>query len=620
MDINNSLSSQIKVDKSINARPVKKSADASPIREVSASGTEQAKTAELKEGQIIRGQIIDHRYNKVTIKLESSSQIITARLSDEISLNIGETASFIVSEADSGELVIKLLPDTSGTNEAVIQKALMAANLTITDRSKAIVQELLSQRLPVDKHTLQTLIRLSAKHHDASPLCLVLMYKNKIPINAGNIQQFQAYLNGTHQLLYKIQNISAGLSKILNLSSDINPQTTNSAIYQSLPAAGTGQAGTAFTENNQTSNINMHQGQDVQAQALSPFSFAASQTDTANNMLQNLFSVNDRLLDICLSTVGTENQQQAQGQAIALHTNGRISEPSGEYEAAGMLPNTAKLSDMQPNAASLADIMEDSEVQLLLKHLSAAPDTNGIRERIAGKSASAFETLAFIKESLPNLDKNQLIRLLTGAEYSKLLEQAFFKKWTLAAENVSKKNLVKNFYKQLEADLKEINRLLSSLSESDDKAALTEPLDKIQNNLQFMKDLNNAFAFIQLPVDFKNSRMHADLYVLNRKKALNDGNQSLTVHLYLETENLGKLNIHLKLSRNRIDAIFYPEESEAAGIIKDNLPMLVSNLQQKGYTAVAEVQENTEKANLFQKLIGLDMQDSMTRYSFDIRT
>lgn len=617
MDVNNSLPSRFKVGKSISTPAGR--ADAARSR--ASSGTEQSKMPELKEGQIIRGQIIDHRYNEVKIQVEPGNQVITARLVGDNTLSIGQGASFIVSEADSDGLVLKLVPREANTNESIIIKALTAAGLTASDRSKAIVAELLNQRMPVDKNTLQTLIRLAATHRDASPLCLVLMYKNNIPINGKNLQQFQAYLEGTHQLLNKIKIISTNISKLLMTGQ-------SSSLGISLSVAPTGSqltsAGGLLTPAgdlvslDQSINISPESAtasNTAEAIPLLPNSGLTGSEFASENVLQNALAVNSRLIDIYMSTNGEKAQPQTVTTAQEMAAGITPSDIQGQSNG---LPTEI----VSPaSTISLADIIDDGETALLLKQLSDAPGIDGIKERIANKTATVAEFLSYIKSSMSSMEADQAISLLTSTEYKSLLEKAFFKKWTITSDSVSKKQSVKDFYKQLEADLKEINRLISSLADGDDKAALHDPVDDMQSNLQFMKDLNNAFAFIQLPVDFKDRQFHTDLYVMSRKRSLADKNQSLTVHLYLETANLGKLNIHLKMTDKRVETIFYPAANEAAAIIRDNLPHFIEALQGKGYMATANVSEKKEEAGAFKRLLEQDVQDGViTRYSFDIRT
>lgn len=627
MDINNflPLSSRTKANKSTAAQAGKRSA--APSRAGFTSDSGQNKPVQLTEGQVIRGEIIDHRYNEVKIRLEGQKQIITARLSGETTVSIGQNAGFIVSEAAPDRLVLKLLPSGADETASIIIKALTAAGLAITDRSREIAAELIMHKMPLDRHTLQTLARLGAMHRQASALSLVLMHKNNIPVNSANLQQFQAYLDGTHQLLYKIKDITGNISRILNAAIGSDPAGTGP-----LPVFPGSEANTA---NSYDVNVGInHTGsglssEQADASQATDGTTAGSTLAGAENPLQNqgyhmqantlskALAINSRLIDIYLSASNADTGAPAQAQATEARS--------------GNLPAESRSDNMQAGTVSaytpavLADIVDETEIQLLLKQLSDVPNIGGIKERIAEKSATVSEVLGFIKNSQAFLDAGQLVKLLTSPEYARLLERAFFKKWTIAPENVSKKQSVKGFYRQLETDMEEIGRLVRALEDSDDRTAIQEPLDDMQGKLQFMKDLSNALAFLQLPVDLKDRQLHADIYVLNRKRGQIDNGQGLTVHLYLETVHLGKLNINLKMTGNRLDAVFLPENTDVAAIIRDNLPVLISSLQSRGYITTAEVSDGQKDdkgdAGPLGMLLTQDIRDgSIARYSFDIRT
>lgn len=621
MDINRPLSSRLKLTKPLSTEAGKKGAEVARNR--SSSAAEISNKLELKEGQLLKGQIIDHRHNEIKLMVEPGNQVISARISDEVSLAIGQYAGFIVSEATSDSLVLRLLPQEAQANDSIILKALTAAEIAINARSKAIVEELLAQRMPVDKHTLQTLIRQSAANREASPLCLVLMYKNNIPVNSKNLQQFQAYLDGTHQLLYKIKDITQNIAKILNAPSypeavfsdfsdpaSVSPDLTNPGFVlsnlQPVTEASVINSGAADKIINPFIEVSLRQT-------------GPSQTDI-NPMSDNILSLNDNILRYAL-TINDELIRIYQTDTeIDLWQSPEV---INHNNPGNLLTEEAQELKLQPEYQiyKLTDVMKQDDINTLLKHLSSAPDPGGLKNSIANGSATIAETLSYIQHAIYKLDKAGITDLLSSTEYATLLEKAFFKKWTLTSENVSKQQTVEKFYKQLEEDLKKINRLFDTIDEADDYPAIQKPLSNLQDNLQFMKDLNNAFAFLQLPVEFKDRQLHADLYVLKNKKSYMEKEQGLNVHLHLETANLGSLNIHVQMKNKQIETVFYPENSEVEDILRDNLPTLVANLQAKGYKVNADVAKADNQPGLFRKLIEQNIQDNnISRYTFDIRT
>lgn len=634
MDINRPLSSRFKSSKPISTEVGKKGIDAAHNR--AASSAEINSKLDLKEGQLLKGQIIDHRHNEVKLMVEPGNRLITAKLSGDMPLSIGQYASFIVSEATSDSIVLKLQPQEAQANDSIILKALAAAGIAVNARSKAIVEELLAQRMPVDKQTLQALIRQAAANREASPLSLVLMYKNNIPINSENLQQFQAYLEGTHQLLYKIKDITQNLSKILNTpaspetilsdtaaSALLNPDLANqAAVFSNLQsgadslAADTGAAGLLSP----SSDAALLQAGLTHANAYPP-----ADSGLVNNPLRQALAANDELIRIYQTNAETDLSQPPKLSNQVFSSNLTLSKVQAtqlsEVQTLMLSEVQALMLSQDYQTFTLSDILTQEDISNLMNHLSAAPDPGGIKSSLADGSAQIGEALSYIQKTIYTLSKSVVTDLLASAEYGALLEKAFFRKWTLAPEKVAKQQSVEKFYKQLEDDIQRINKLIDTTGEADDNTSIAKPLNSLQNNLQFMKDLNNVFAFLQLPVEFKDRQLHADLYVLNKKKALNEKEQGLNVQLYLETANLGGLNIHVHMKDKQIQTVFYPEVREVEQIIKDNLPILTDSLQAKGYKVDAAVAEAENQPAVFKKLIEQNNQDNnISRYTFDIRT
>ena len=157
------------------------------------------------ENPIIRGEIIDLRYQEVKIRLEPSGQIINGKLSGDVPLSIGQTAEFVISDETDGQITLRYIPTGGSPMNDIIHKALYASGLTASERNIAIVQELLNYQMPVDKNTILQLIKFTSAYPDVSSASLILMHKNNLPINSGSIAQFEAYQKGMHQILNQLK-------------------------------------------------------------------------------------------------------------------------------------------------------------------------------------------------------------------------------------------------------------------------------------------------------------------------------------------------------------------------------------------------------------------------------
>jgi flagellar hook-length control protein FliK len=144
-------------------------------------------------------------------------------------------------------------------------------------------------------------------------------------------------------------------------------------------------------------------------------------------------------------------------------------------------------------------------------------------------------------------------------------------------------------------------------------------INKLQDNLQFMKDLNNLFLYLQLPIRFKEQDVHGDLYVFTRKNQKHYDTERLNVLLHLDMTHLGFVDIHLFMSNRQVKAIFYLEKSSEQLIAK-NMHELIDVLNDKGYQLEASTQVSDSKPDFINDILQNDAPSSNThRYSFDIR-
>lgn len=655
MDINQSSLSQYKSNKagiSRSAAETKALSAASKASDTSSSAAQNTKQQEFKEGQLLKGQVTDLRYNEVKIKLEPGEQVITARLSGDVPLEIGQEAQFLVTDASSERLVIKYIPKETAPTDATIQKALTASGLPLTDRNRALVSELLDHRMPIDKQTLQTLVKQAVLNRQASPLTLVLMYKNNIPMTPANIKQFEAYQNGTHQLINDIRSITQNISGLLN-NTDANSLNLKEAVSvngklidilypeaeSSVQAEGSAQSDSSVQDKSsvqakssvqteseiQLINIFSEEelkvpGQAAQKLAASPALPAVSLSDVAKQLSNGALSLEEAVA--FLTGRNQDDTDPSNHKAL----QGILRQLQAEAGNEATVPVLSKLlnqyTSLQDTSPELSEVLSPARRTELLQNLADLPDNGNQKERIELGTDSLKETLTFIQNNLDKLSEEHIGKLLQAPVYTKLLEDAFLKKWTLKPEDIADKDSVVHLYRQMKEDLDKISNLSASAKTAAEINGLQAPLKNMQENLQFMKELNNVFTYLQLPIQFENQEAHTDLYVLANKKALNDKRETLSVLLHLEMKNLGSLNVHIQQNHSKqLKAVFYIEDSDTGRLISHNLPLLSEALQKKGYNIRAEVKDTYQKPDFVHDFIEQSSQDSLVkRFSFDIRT
>ncbi len=613
MDINQSSLSRSKLNKPGIARSASENkaiTEANTRKEVQGSQQSSIKQPDLANGQIIKGQIIDHRYHEVKIQLEPSKQIVNAKLSGDVPLSIGHEAQFIVTEDGSDRLVLKYLPDVASPSEATIQKALTASGLPMNDRNRAIVEELLKHTLPVDKQTLQTLIRLSHTNREASPLTLVLMYKNNIPMTQENIRQFEAYQNGTSHLLNDIQLVTKELAKLFQtevqpLHSDAltdQPTKVNPAYHQAL------------TINNEILDIlqsNRSFSDRLPGSVADNLSSLIAQVKQGNMTLEEtvkLMKANYPDLEQLLSTelsqiVPTLNNKEQTASIPDILTNliKQLTPPNNEIRP-------------------LPDLINSKDLASLTNLLRSMPSLSQLADQVVEGSITTGELFHKLQEILPQMEPSDVNLLLTSPQYRTLLEIAFHDKWTITPEKLADKAALRELYENLREDMEQLSALSKLVTSSNEEPRLQEPTKNLQDNLRFMQNLNEMFTYLQLPLQMRNQDVHSELYVFTRKKAL-QSKEDLSVLLHLDMTNLGSMNIHIRMNHNNVLAKFYMDNSESKNLISEFMPSLSEALGKKGYHLQSEVVASYEKIDFSKDFIeDNSVEGELKRYTFDIRT
>ncbi len=640
MDINQSSFSRSKLNKPGIARSVSENKAASEVYKTKDSLSTQPvdpKQQELKEGQLVKGQIIDHRYNEIKIQLEPSKQIVNAKLSGDVPLAIGLEAQFLVTEEGSDRLVMKYIPESTSPSDATIQKALTASNLPMNERNRALVEELLKHTMPVDKQTIQSLVRLSHTNRDASPLTLVLMYKNNIPMTPANIRQFEAYQNGSSRLLNDIHHITTGLSELF--------QVDTSSINQELHVP---------------KELLPEEAAQSSPQMIEPFigpDSSAYLQGTATKSLTQALQINNGLLDILLgnrnlpstaadyvasdlTSLLTQLQQGSLSredfinhikalypdieQLLSIELNQLIPDMNNEIQAPS-IPDTLsallkEISLANDSQVPLSELLNTKEQASFAQLLRSDPSLRGIADLVTEGTITAREMLTTLKNSLPAMEGLEAERLLASPEYRTLIGNAFHDKWTITPEKLTDKAALRELYENLREDMEQLSALSKLQISAKDDARLQEPIKNLQENLRFMQDLNEMYTYLQLPVQLKNQDIHSDLYVFTRKKALQN-KEDLSVLLHLDMTNLGSMNIHIQMNHNIVQAKFFIEDRDTQRLISEYMPSLTDALTKKGYHLHSDVNQSYEKIDFSKDFIDDNVSESdVRRYSFDIRT
>ena len=156
---------------------------------------------------------------------------------------------------------------------------------------------------------------------------------------------------------------------------------------------------------------------------------------------------------------------------------------------------------------------------------------------------------------------------------------------------------------------------------------LFQSVNNLQQNLNFMNQLNQLANYVQIPLKMTGQDTTGELYVYTNKKHLaqNDGNVSAFLHL--DMEHLGAVDVYVAMQNsNHVNTKFYLQDESLIDFMKENIHILNDRLEQRGYLLNSSITEREEgrrfdvldEVKTEQKESG-SMGKMIAAYAFDVR-
>ena len=525
----------------------------------------------VREGQQLRGEIINRTATDIIIRL-SGGQTLQARLDVSVPLSIGQMASFEVTHADPALISLRLLQDESSVaQDALIQKALTAAELPVTTRNTELVHTLLQHNLPISKESIQSLMRQSNTYPDTDLHTLALMTQHKIPVTQATLTQFEAYRNYEHQILPQLANLADALYELATSDDPVLSDLVRllQRFYAPQESTGTSSVPAPPVPSAPTETI-------LQAQSQAPDTGTLPQNPVPAQMPET----------------GTPQQHP-------LPTDTSNPLPQSPVQTAA---NDTPLPNPAPTVTGDATL----------------PSQPAVSDTLPQSPISVADT-SFLQPQISVADDSFL--------QPQVLSQPLLTRWTLSAKDLADPDKVKDFYRQLREDLSVLRSALRFAKEKGATDASLERLlsdtesaaGRLQDNLEFMNMLNRIFPYMQLPLRFSEKLTHGELYVYTKKEKLRNEHGSISVLLHLDMEALGPTDIYLSLAGNRLTSRFYLNDTSLETLFTEHLPELKETLALKGFAVNFELIGRKQEEDPVREFLSNHDNSGLSRFTFDCR-
>lgn len=520
----------------------------------------------VTQGQFLKGQVLDLRANQILVLLENGATV-SARTEGTLSLSIGETARFLVAQTTEDQILLKLAKEDTPAENPMIDKALTAANITKTERSVSIVTELLAHKQPVNESNIRHFLTLSAKYPEFPVKDLVLMELHQIPVTKENVEQFANYQDRNAKLLTQAQDMLTNLAETIEQLPE--GDFKQEALQELTRLLGNGESTAVSGGLSETAQETV-QGMTQNAEGQTPIEASAQTNGDA----------------ITGQTASAENAMVPERAAGTTSGTNDVSETSAQ-----------NMQGADGNAGNTANEVPDSIMNTAAK--PPADDTG----------SSTPDTARPVSEHAIRPD-------------DELLLKDFLKSFLLEPEDVADPEKVQKYYDELNEKLTKLEQLTQKLAEHTQENNTAGAPKQMRQNLSFMESVNQVFPYVQLPLKFRETPAHGELYVYEKKKALKPSD-TLSALLHLEMDALGTMDIFVTLSGTHVTTRFSMTDKESGALIQEELPQLTQALAARGYTLQSEVsvrepeEENTP--TLLEQFLEEHAPGGLDRYTFDIR-
>jgi hypothetical protein len=98
-----------------------------------------------------------------------------------------------------------------------------------------------------------------------------------------------------------------------------------------------------------------------------------------------------------------------------------------------------------------------------------------------------------------------------------------------------------------------------------------------------MNQLNQMYAYVQLPLKMSGNDAHGDLYVYSNKKHMASDDGSVSALLHLDMNNLGPLDVYVRMTDMKVSTNFYMADESCIDLIMEHIDELTARLNKRGY-------------------------------------
>ena len=508
------------------------------------------------------------------------------------SLTKGNIFEGTVSSMKNGRVTLALSSgqqisvEGTGANYTLLQ-ALSAAGVPAESDYLSMVNRMMEEQMPIDRNSIQQMVRMVNAHPEIDVQTLVQLNKLGITIDKQNAAQFENYLDDKQAITNEFDQLIEELPQALE-SESLSPQQMRSFGSEFLLALTDGLEDVPLQNNGL---VSQEMPAEFVAENTIEKSIAEGNTIEKSGLLEN----------------GELLQTTEDGKAVSQET--ATDQPVQQSESYSATPHTL---------GALMDGKQLQNLNTMLGELLGTDATGYTKD--SGVAEVLKDIQQVFKDSLP-IEREQIGKLFSSKEFVHMVKDTMQQQWTLQPQELEADGTdkVTKLYDRMNAQLEKITEALKSIGQENTGFAQTAA--DIQGNVEFMNQINQAYTYVQIPLQMSGQNASAELFVYTNKKALAEGDRELTAFLHLDLDHLGATDVSVKMKNKQVSTNFYLDDDASYQLISLNVDRLEKRLQEKGYQCNVSVINEAKHVNFVENFLKNDQPSAgqLHRYSFDMR-
>lgn len=603
----------------------------------------------LQEGQTLKGVVSDVHGNEITLSMEDGSSF-TGKLPDANQYSIGQKAAFQITSLSDNTIYLKAMTGAYLLDmEDTIEQALEEANLPKTERNLDVVRSLLQNRQSISRDSILASIRLCSRYPEADVNAVITMKRLNLPLTAESVKQFENYQKQSHQLLYKMNSLTDSIGEMMESIGTRVPRLAKEmgSCILSLALESTPSPEELALPESRLTNT------DIAAEKVSslPVLYDAEGTVITSEVLTagNVSAAFDENgvpvpADTLKEYVEIARNMDADPETGQITDEPLVAPPQTDEATSGgplsrmrqLFSNLTDGNSALKSAVAQSGLAEDFRTPFIheqtgfilspairqdfARFLSEFPLPETIKEGISDGTITAREFLAEILRTFPDMTEEQAGKLLASKPFQSILKGQFMSNWTISPEHMKDPGAMNELYQKMSDQFDALAKFSEQTLGKDIFPQISENAQDMQNNMDFMRTLNQTFQYIQLPLKLQNQNTHGDLYVMTRKESLKKDPNHLKVLLHLDMEALGTLDIQIARENTAVSAHFFISKKPTKDLLERNIELLSDAINRQGYAFHSELSMKEKEMDVVKDFIGAEAPvGDFKRYNFDLR-